>query len=349
MRLIAFICSIAAAACGASATVHPVRLEVRGTAFATPDGTPFPWRGITAFRLAEMVAAGNDDEAAAYLDWAAANGVTVVRVLAMAQNLFQLSPEDGRRALPRLLEMAAGRGLQVEVVALADTAHFEVDLDEQVRAIGEIAGKHPNAIVEIANEPFHRTQHPSLHESSTLIRLAKAVPEEVLVAYGEYSDAAPVADYLTVHTPRGGEPWDHVLSLAEGHGLVERHRRPVVSDEPIGAAPQLRPGRRDNSPERFRAAAILTRMAGMHATFHYEGGLHAKIPTGIELACFRAWLDGWRQLPATFTPERFERVESGRGHAFEAASSDGTYVLTIRNGTAQLARKSARQGFTKLQ
>ena len=322
---------------------EPGRISATGTTFATSDGKPFAWRGITAFRLAEMVAAGKDAEAAAYLDWAAKNGVTVVRVLAMAQNLFHLSPEAGRLALPPLLEMAAARGLQIEVVALADTAHFDVNLDEQVRAIGLIAAKYPNAIVEIANEPFHRTQHPSLHESSTLIRLAKLVPGEVLVAYGEYGDTAPVADYLTVHTPRGGgEPWDHVLALAGGHGLVERYKRPVVSDEPIGAAPKRDPGRRDNSPERFRAAAILTRMAGTHATFHYEGGLHAKIPSGVELACFRAWMDGWRQLPEHFEPKTFKRIDRGPSHTFEAAAGDGVYVLTIRDGRADFA-------FTKLQ
>ena len=52
------------------------------------------------------------------------------------------------------------------------------------------------------------------------------------------------------------------------------------------------PGRRDNEPGRFAAAAALTRIAGLGATFHYEGGLQAHIPAGRELECFQAWSAG---------------------------------------------------------
>ena len=341
MKLIAaFICSVLLTACSASARVHPPRLKAEGTSFATSEGQPFAWRGITAFRLAELVATGKEAEAAAYLDWAARNGVTVVRVLAMAHNLFDLSPADGLRALPRVLDLAAARGVYVEVVALADTAHLDVDLDAHVRAVGQIAAKHANALVEIANEPFHPTQHASLHDNATLVRLAALIPEEVLVAHGaDAPDDTPVAEYVTVHTHRGDEPWDHVLSLAEGRAVVDRVRRPVVSDEPIGAAAKFEPGRRDNSPARFRAAAMLTRMAGMHATFHYEGGLHARIPTGVELACFRAWMDGWRQLPANIERGTFRRVPGATGHAFESVMNGERYLLRITNGRAELARR----------
>ena len=73
---------------------------------------------------------------------------------------------------------------------------------------------------------------------------------------------------------------------------MKQYGRPVVSDEPIGAAREAVPGRRDNSPAQFRAAAKATRAAGMYGTFHYEGGLQARIPEGVELACFNAWMDG---------------------------------------------------------
>jgi hypothetical protein len=75
-------------------------------------------------------------------------------------------------------------------------------------------------------------------------------------------------------------------------------RKPVISDEPIGAAVAAVHGRRDNDPDRFRAAALLSRMAGLGATFHYEGGLQARIPTGIESRCFDAWNEAWTLLPA---------------------------------------------------
>ena len=43
--------------------------------------------------------------------WAASKKLNVVRVLAMADGIFQLSPADGRQALPRLLEIAQTHGL----------------------------------------------------------------------------------------------------------------------------------------------------------------------------------------------------------------------------------------------
>jgi hypothetical protein len=100
---------------------------------------------------------------------------------------------------------------------------------------------------------------------------------------------------------------------------VERFQKPVVSDEPIGAGPEFVPGRRDNSPDRFAAAAALSRLAGLHPTFHYEGGLHARVPTGQELACFEAWssaLDLMKDLP---DGGRFERVSEGSEAAIRGA------------------------------
>ena len=308
-----------------------------GTLFTNADGSRFHWRGITAFRLVEQVAHGREGEAVAYLDWARSRGITVVRVLTMAKHLFELTPADGLAALPRLLELAADRGVHVEVVALADTAEYDVDLDAHVSAVGKIAAAHPNAFVEIANEPFHGTQDPALHDRATLDRLAALVPGEVVVAHGsartvEDSLAAkPGGDYVTVHMPRGGgDPWDHVRELAAGAALIAHYGRPVVSDEPIGAAPQAIRSRRDDSPERFRAAALLTRMTGLHATFHYEAGLQASVPLGPELEAFEAWREAWELLPDDIERGSFQVVETAHGAAFETRLDGEVWALTIQ-------------------
>jgi hypothetical protein len=272
-------------------------LRVAGTGFVDAKGTPFVWRGITAFRLAEMVASGHEQEATAYLQWAQSERLNVVRVLLMARHLFTLTPDAGRKALPRLLDLAKERGIAVEVVTLADTKDVKVDYETHIREVGRIALEKGNAFVEIANEPGHHTQDKRLHDPTFAKRLADLLPADVIVALGsvEYGEGYAAADYATTHLPRGRE-WDHVLTLRNGAVLVEKLRKPVVSDEPIGAGLEYDEGRRDNEPSRFAAAAALTRLAGMGATFHYEGGLQASIPRGREAACLDAWQTGFALL-----------------------------------------------------
>lgn len=299
-------CALAAALVACSSQTERVRtsshLQVTGTTFRTSAGEAFQWRGITAFRLVEMVAHGNKADAAAFLDWAASRKLTVVRVFTMARHLFQLTPVDGLRALPELLQMAAVRGLHVEVVALVDTADLTADIGAQVTAIGAIASRHPNAVVEIANEPAHPTQAAALHDPRELRRMAALVPAGVPVSLGsaEENEAFAGGQYATFHFPRSGSgtAWGHVLALAKGAALVRAWGKPVINDEPIGAAPVASAGRRDSDPDRFRAAALLSRMAGMGATFHYEQGLQAKTPTGQEVRCFDAWNEAWTLLPS---------------------------------------------------
>lgn len=290
-----------------------------------------------------MVAHGREAEAVAYLDWAREHGVTVVRVLSTARHLFVLTPEDGRRGLPRLLALAGERGLYVEVVALADTLGLETDaIDAHVRQVGGIAAAHPNALVEIANEPFHATQHPSLKDRATLARLAALVPEGVLVAHGsDAPESSGGGHYVTVHMPRL-DGWDHVRALAEGARLVGLYQRPVVSDEPIGAGARAVAGSRDDSPERFRAAALLTRMTGMHATFHYEGGLYGRLPAGAERACFEAWKDAWALLPDDIERGTFEGPLAGSetGHIrYAARLGDTVWTLGLDGGRAVVSSR----------
>ena len=165
-----------------------------------------------------------------------------------------------------------------------------------------LSAAHPNAVLEIANEPVHPSQSPEVHKPDVLAALAARLPREIPVSLGsiERGDGFGEGDYLTWHSPResGRGGWGHVLALAEGADILARWKKPVVSDEPIGAGPALLPGRRDDAPARFRAAALLTRLAGLGATFHYEAGLQALVPGGRELECFNAWNEAWTLLPA---------------------------------------------------
>lgn len=278
---------------GAEAGQADQHLKVSGTRFLKSDGSVFEWRGITAFRLLEFVARGGEADADAYLAWAASRKLNLVRVLVMADGLFKLSPADGVRALPRFLELARKHGLHVEVVALADTASIAVDPSAHLKAVGAICARYPNALLEIANEPVHPTQAKAIHDAAYLKSLAALVPGGVPISLGsvERGDGFAAGSYLTWHAPRSG-PGGWQAQIAHGAALAKRFKKPVVNDEPMGAADKAVPGRRDNDPARFRQAAVASRRAGLGATFHYEGGLQARMPTAIESACLDAWLAG---------------------------------------------------------
>lgn len=285
----ALILLLAALVAAASPRAGPP-LRIQSTRFVREDGTPFSWRGITAFRLLEFVAHHREKEADAYLDWAASERVTVVRVLGMARVLFALTPGDGERALPRLLELADARGIVVEVVALADTASYQMDLTKHVRAIGQACAAHRNCVIEIANEPYHPTQSAAVHDHSTLGRLRAEIPSSVPVSLGTLDDRGELAagDYVTWHSPRDAD-WPE--RMREGADLLRRFGKPVIADEPMGAADRAVPGRRDNMPQHFAAAARIVAASGMGATFHYEGGLQARRPTPTEAACLKGWMN----------------------------------------------------------
>ena len=117
-------------------------LAVCGRALCGADGSPFSWRGVTGFGLVDLVADDREAEARLFMTWAARTGFTVVRVLAMNHGWMDLSPADGRRALPRTLALAREHGLHVQVVALAgtDTPAFgsDVFLQQQVQAVATL-------------------------------------------------------------------------------------------------------------------------------------------------------------------------------------------------------------------
>ena len=330
----------------AVAKVFPIRVD--GRQFVDAAGKPFDWRGITSFQLAEMIAGGREAEAAAYLDWVKAQDLTVVRVLLMAQHLFELTPEAGRTALPKLLDLAQDRGVVVEVVALADTRDVAFDYEAHVREVGRIALEKGNALVELANEPGHETQSDQVHEATFLQKLAGLLPELVVVALGsfEYGDGFANGDYATTHVPRGDEGWDHVYEVATRADRVAQLNKPVVSDEPIGAGPEYQAGRRDNDPARFAAAAALTRLAGMEATFHYEGGLYSRIPTGPEAESLTAWKAGLALVGAPrhegefLQPDAVSRIAKidSPGRAYARVASDKATILIVNPGDSPSVR-----------
>ena len=286
------------------------RLEARGRAFVYPDGTRFRWRGVTAFALLDQVADGREDQARAFLVWARDTGFTVVRVLAMARWLFDLSPEAGRAALPRLFELVRDADLYVELVALADTRAFPgLDLRGQVRAVGAQCAAVEHCLLEVANEPYHGTHVEGL-TPARLADLAREVPGPVLVALGSAADdesremAIAPADYVTVHLDRGRDAWNMVRRVRELELLSADTGLPVVDDEPdgFGEAEWVTrvdgtPYRRQVRPELAFGMGVLGRVFEVGSTFHCEAGLTATVPGPVQQAAAAAFVAGARIVP----------------------------------------------------
>ena len=269
---------------------------------------PFEWTGVTAFALADLVAEGRTDEARAFITWARSAGFHVLRVLTMLPNggWMDLSPEDGRRALPSLMELALGEGMYVQAIALANTdepsGRFrdEAFLDSQVKAIGDLCAAARNCVLEVANEPYHGSQ-ARLDDPAVMKRLARGVPDRVLMTWGstddDRSDRMAGGDFVVVHLARSGAWWDRVARAADLAALAAATKKFVVDNEPIGAAERIDRGRRDTNPDAFFAQGAASRLAGAGATFHCEDCLHARVPGPVQQTAARAFIAGRRAVP----------------------------------------------------
>lgn len=267
------------------------------------DRAPRDWRGVTAFALLDQLADGREREAAAFLRWAADRGFNGVRVLGMAHHLFRLSPGEGVEAIPRLLRLAAEHGLVVELVVFADTRAFRLDYGAHVDRVARAVSGARNVIIELANENDHPTQDPRLTEPARLRALRERLPADIPVSLGSLHggdlrvDRYGLGDYVTVHPSRSGSVWRHVGLAAELARLARESGRPVINDEPIGAAERPVRGRRSNDPSVFLGLGVAGRMAGVPTTFHCEDCLLARRPGPVQDACATAFIEGVRLLP----------------------------------------------------
>lgn len=283
------------------------RLRIEGRQIFTVEGQPFVWRFVSGFRLVDYVADDNEAAAVAFLDWAQQTGFNGVRVLSSLCCWFDLTPEDGQRAVPRLLELAQARGLYLEVVALAGTKPRGLDkaaMASHVRAIGLICEASPAcAAIELANENSHESQQDALTDLAFLKTLRGLVSASVPVSLGSnccgQSDEKVIydgGDYVTVHTDRSRPTWDRTRHIRELELVSANSKRFVVDDEPKGAG-DVDSGSRSTNQHEFYGRGVLSRVFSVGATFHMESGLQAAIPSEIQQASAEAFISGTQIVP----------------------------------------------------
>lgn len=294
------------------------QIWVQGTDFMV-ENKRFRWQGVTAFRLLEMVAHGQEEQVESFLTQASSAGITVVRVLAMAYNLFKLDPNDGYAALPKLLQLAAKHGIYVELVCLADTVNYELNYLAHLSQIAACNEPSHNLIAELANEPNHPTQKPDLADAAYLKRLATIFgPTPVPVCLG----ASHAADdesgvyfggaYVTVHADRtdGDNGWRWVRHCREIQAQRDgTHHKPAVNDEP----------RRDDlGADKHLALGALMAMWNVGDTVHLGSLLQGVWPTGDELTALQWRARGW-QFVGDLVGSYGRHAQDSRTHPIDSA------------------------------
>jgi hypothetical protein len=327
------------------ASIVKGRLHTTPAGFFYPDGSRFRWQGITAFGLLEEVAHGRENDAVAWMKARRTDGVKVVRPLAMNHGDVQwqkLPPEDGRAALPRLLELAKQADLYVEIVALAGTKDRPSSfLDDQVRAIGTICAAHNNCVLEIANEPYHSSQHSSLKLPSTAKRLRALVPAGVPVAYGaartdEIVDTAPkvegktddgslyceASDFITLHRKRNADIWDDQRRFTELAKVAAKCKKPVIDNEGYGFAETPVVGTNSRRTEAYAGfgQGYLSRMFEIGSNFHCEDGITTSPLRPLQLAALRAFTSATADVPYALV-FKFANGKSG-----DSAVKDASFI-----------------------
>jgi hypothetical protein len=258
--------------------------------FQTVDGQPWVWGMVTDFKLLRKFIDGED--IAPILEQRIDVGANGVRVLGMAQGLFQLDPLTTPKYYDRLSELATlleSHGLYMEYVALADAQRFPLgkQWDHLVAAMSSLGG-HENVFIELVNEwgkngvdpgKFHRLPITNLQSRGS--------------GLSDEPPASPAWDYSTFH-PRRNWKWPFTCAatineLYEYPGLKDA---PIVVNEPIGAADADQEGRRSCNPVLFEKMALECKLWGAGATFHSDCGLQSELWTPRQEDCAAAFFRG---------------------------------------------------------
>jgi hypothetical protein len=270
-------------------------LRIDGRAFVNDAGTFRP-----IFTSALSLLARSPDEMRTFLDWAARTGFNGIRVFAGKLGWASQSAAQAKARLPELLSEAAARGLYVEVTAITDSRDGGYDPTDHFRAIARIAEQTNNAILEVANEPYHGTQADSIHSANTLLSLGRQtrLPFALGAAQDDESLDMGGGSFVTAHLDRGRDKWNQVRRVRELAVVGDTTRKPIVNNEPIGAAESAQRGRRESDPSFFFCMGALNRVFEVAGVFHSEAGLNATLPGPVQQACADAFVEGSRIVPS---------------------------------------------------
>lgn len=336
------------------------RIRIDGRFFVNDAGT---FRPLFASALSILVKPL--EEQAAVLEEDAALGFNGIRVFAGDLGWAGQTPDGARAALPGLLEAAAARGLYVYVSAITGSISG-FDVAAHLRDVAAMCAAAPNALLQIANEPWHPSQSREVNDVAWLLALARrvvpagvpydlgAAAQDEVDGDGQYpTDGGAFND---AHLDRGRDKYNQVRRVREIAGISENTRKPAISGEPIGAAEQSVSGKRESDPAFFWILGCLSRGFEVGTVFHSDDGLQARLLEPNQKACATAFVAGFRSLDTaarlTFkntgwddSPiaaadfkkivRAYSFIEGGRGYTV-LVGLNGDPAVQFKNGWRQL-------------
>ena len=263
----------------------------------------WPWRMVTAFQLYKRYLDGEDLRP--FLLWARSTGANGVRVLGMAHNLFRLYPQEYgafyQQGIAGFCQLVAAYGLYIEWVVFADAQHVMNSSNVQQYFLGQMAEQlspHVNVVAELVNE----------HSQNGVIPTQFGVPGGATL-WSRGSDLSgkyppyQAWNFVTYHSQRKDE-WPRTAKdsheIRDGVPTYMARHCPVVPNEMVGAGDSMKPWSRSNIPKDFYWYGATAQLMGAGATFHFENGLYANLPSPTQQRCAEAFFAGMTSvLPQT--------------------------------------------------
>jgi hypothetical protein len=298
------------------------RLRVNGPRFVD-DAGPWRWKLVTAFGAFQRFCAG--EYIADYRDWTTAVGGNGWRVLGgFGANPFR--PEfDYRKTsgyfdrLDQFCALTRDWGLRLEFVAVCDSIPLkEDDQRGHLNRCADVLARYDHTLLQLANEPWKNGLDPlrfDIRRDGLLVsRGAHQTDNQQATPY------VPSLGYTTYHPPRSAD-WPRKVGkdcreIRGGYDGFPGTGDVVISDEPMGAAEEMKPGSRSNNPREFFCAGVAGALFTPGVTGHGDSSTmqRAQVPGPIETACIRELFRGLDLVPLdapTWTYARYGNANPG--------------------------------------
>jgi len=264
----------------------------------------FGWRCVSDLPgVGYVLNGGREAQLVDRLDAYAAANRTAVRMCGM----LDWSPPDAFSprtpgywdALSHVYDLCVDRGLYLELCCFADAQRIVPDAGERQQWLSQFGNwmkDRPGVIPQVANEPAFNGWSEA--DDPALLALGDQLGQ--ILGHLDFSIGDPVdgdnvdasaetnarlitlsqhSKIVVMHPDRGshGDPsrWRRWVDHLEGFYDVMPDLSPdtaLVIDEPMGAGPEYQDGRRDNDPDAFIGAQMVSLCVGFGYTYHWMQG-----------------------------------------------------------------------------